>query len=152
MICDISYLWPQDKVRHEVAAQRLRRKAGIAAPRLAGIAEKGAQGIEKTASETKLHALRDDISLNGLPMTARHEEKARAAATRVARESYGKLVAYLAAPAPDVPGAEDALADEGRAGQSRRLAGEDGVAPAHRRRSADAECVTRTSRPRPVRC
>ena len=44
-------------------------------------------------------------------MTARHEEKARAAATRVARESYGKLVAYLAAPARDVPGAEDALAD-----------------------------------------
>ncbi len=39
------------------------------------------------------------------------EEKARAAATRVARESYGKLVAYLAAPGRDVPGAEDALAD-----------------------------------------
>jgi RNA polymerase sigma-70 factor (ECF subfamily) len=39
------------------------------------------------------------------------EEKARAVATRVARESYGKLVAYLAAPGRDVPGAEDALAD-----------------------------------------
>ena len=44
-------------------------------------------------------------------MTARHEEEARAAATRVARESYGKLVAFLAAPGRDVPGAEDALAD-----------------------------------------
>jgi RNA polymerase sigma-70 factor, ECF subfamily len=44
-------------------------------------------------------------------MTARDEEKARAAATRVARDSYGKLVAFLAAPARDVPGAEDALAD-----------------------------------------
>ncbi len=36
---------------------------------------------------------------------------ARAAAARAARESYGKLVAYLAAPGRDVPGAEDALAD-----------------------------------------
>jgi RNA polymerase sigma-70 factor, ECF subfamily len=44
-------------------------------------------------------------------MTLRHEEEARAAATRVARESYGKLVAFLAAPARDVPGAEDALAE-----------------------------------------
>ena len=34
--------------------------------------------------------------LSGLAMT--HEADARAAATRVARESYGKLVAYLAAP------------------------------------------------------
>jgi RNA polymerase sigma-70 factor (ECF subfamily) len=38
-------------------------------------------------------------------------ERARAAAARAARESYGKLVAYLAAPNRDVPGAEDALAD-----------------------------------------
>ena len=44
-------------------------------------------------------------------MTAHHEEQARAAATRVARESYGKLIAFLAAPGRDVPGAEDALAD-----------------------------------------
>jgi RNA polymerase sigma-70 factor (ECF subfamily) len=36
---------------------------------------------------------------------------ARAAATRVARESYGKLVAFLAAPGRDVPGAEDALSE-----------------------------------------
>jgi RNA polymerase sigma-70 factor, ECF subfamily len=36
---------------------------------------------------------------------------ARAVAARVARESYGKLVAYLAAASRDVPGAEDALAD-----------------------------------------
>src|SRR5208282_3347255 len=38
-------------------------------------------------------------------------EAAARAATRVARESYGKLVAFLAAPARDVPGAEDALSD-----------------------------------------
>jgi RNA polymerase sigma-70 factor, ECF subfamily len=44
-------------------------------------------------------------------MASRHEELARAAATRVARESYGKLIAFLAAPGRDVPGAEDALAD-----------------------------------------
>lgn len=36
---------------------------------------------------------------------------AQAAATRVARESYGKLVAFLAAPGRDVPGAEDALSE-----------------------------------------
>ena len=42
---------------------------------------------------------------------ARRDADARAAAARVARESYGKLVAYLAAASRDVPGAEDALAD-----------------------------------------
>jgi len=36
---------------------------------------------------------------------------ARAAAERAARESYGRLVAYLAAPRRDVPAAEDALSD-----------------------------------------
>ena len=79
-------------------------------------------------------------------MTARHEEKARAAATRVARESYGKLVAYLAAPARDVPGRRRRarrrlcrrprrLANEGCADQSRGLAGEDRAAAAHRCRA-----------------
>ena len=43
--------------------------------------------------------------------TARRDADARAVAARVARESYGKLVAYLAAASRDVPGAEDALAD-----------------------------------------
>jgi RNA polymerase sigma-70 factor (ECF subfamily) len=43
--------------------------------------------------------------------TAISQAKARAAAARAARESYGKLVAFLAAPNRDVPGAEDALAD-----------------------------------------
>jgi RNA polymerase sigma-70 factor, ECF subfamily len=55
-----------------------------------------------TASKTKLHTSR----LGPLPSA-----DARAAAARVARESYGKLVAYLAASSRDVPGAEDALAD-----------------------------------------
>jgi RNA polymerase sigma-70 factor, ECF subfamily len=41
----------------------------------------------------------------------RGDAAARTVAARVARESYGKLVAYLAAPSRDVPGAEDALAD-----------------------------------------
>jgi RNA polymerase sigma-70 factor (ECF subfamily) len=40
-----------------------------------------------------------------------HEQQARAAAEAVARGSYGKLVAYLAARTRDVAGAEDALAD-----------------------------------------
>src|SRR5687767_8451880 len=34
-----------------------------------------------------------------------------AAAERVARESYGRLLALLAAPTRDIPAAEDALAD-----------------------------------------
>ena len=39
------------------------------------------------------------------------DTKARTAAARAARESYGKLLAFLAARSRDVPGAEDALAD-----------------------------------------
>jgi len=42
---------------------------------------------------------------------AERKAAARAAATRIARESYGKLVAFLAAPGRDVPGAEDALSE-----------------------------------------
>src|SRR5271156_7026873 len=45
------------------------------------------------------------------PMAVSRDTAARATAARVARESYGKLVAYLAAASRDVPGAEDALAD-----------------------------------------
>jgi RNA polymerase sigma-70 factor, ECF subfamily len=55
-----------------------------------------------TSSKTKLHTSRR----GPLPSA-----DARAAAALVARESYGKLVAYLAASSRDVPGAEDALAD-----------------------------------------
>lgn len=40
-----------------------------------------------------------------------HSSEARRAAERVARESYGRLVAFLAARTRDVAGAEDALAD-----------------------------------------
>ncbi|HLX99326.1 MAG TPA: DUF6596 domain-containing protein [Roseiarcus sp.] len=58
-----------------------------------------------TAPKTKLHTLPRE------PIAARRDADARAAAARVARESYGKLVAYLAAGSRDVPGAEDALAD-----------------------------------------
>ncbi len=39
------------------------------------------------------------------------DDAARAAAEAVARRSYGKLVAFLAARTGDVAGAEDALAD-----------------------------------------
>ena len=62
-----------------------------------------------TESETKTHVQPERGSSPGLAMT--READARAAAARVARESYGKLVAYLAASSRDVPGAEDALAD-----------------------------------------
>ena len=48
---------------------------------------------------------------DGLETPALRDAGARAVAARVARESYGKLVAYLAASSRDVPSAEDALAD-----------------------------------------
>jgi RNA polymerase sigma-70 factor (ECF subfamily) len=44
-------------------------------------------------------------------VTQDHEQQARAAAEAVARGSYGKLVAYLAARTRDVAGAEDALCE-----------------------------------------
>jgi RNA polymerase sigma-70 factor, ECF subfamily len=51
------------------------------------------------------------IRIEDAPTTGRHDADANAAAGRIARESYGKLVAYLAAASRDVPSAEDALAD-----------------------------------------
>jgi RNA polymerase sigma-70 factor, ECF subfamily len=63
-----------------------------------------------TKPKTRLHTPRAPTP-GSLPMAARHDADARAVAARVARESYGKLVAYLAASSRDVPGAEDALAD-----------------------------------------
>jgi RNA polymerase sigma-70 factor (ECF subfamily) len=44
-------------------------------------------------------------------MPRRGDEPVRAAAERVARRSYGKLVAFLASRTRDVPAAEDALSD-----------------------------------------
>src|ERR1043166_3627754 len=44
-------------------------------------------------------------------MLQESDEPARAAAESVARRSYGKLVAFLAARTGDVAGAEDALAE-----------------------------------------
>src|SRR5438876_1107267 len=75
--------------------------------------EMAPQAIEKIDSAPENGAACDDEGGAGeIRMTAPDgTTKARAAATRVARESYGKLVAFLAAPGRDVPGAEDALAD-----------------------------------------
>ncbi len=64
-----------------------------------------------TVLETKLRSPPDLRRLGELRAPGCGETEARAAAARVARESYGKLVAYLAAGSRDVPGAEDALAD-----------------------------------------
>jgi RNA polymerase sigma-70 factor, ECF subfamily len=44
-------------------------------------------------------------------LTRRNEEAAHAVAERVARQSYGKLVAFLAARTRNVPAAEDALSE-----------------------------------------
>src|SRR5271154_2930609 len=63
-----------------------------------------------TKPKMRLHTPRAPTP-GSLPMAAPHDADARAVAARVARESYGKLVAYLAASSRDVPGAEDALAD-----------------------------------------
>ena len=62
-----------------------------------------------TELETKTQTQPKEGLSTGLALI--RETEARAAAARVARESYGKLVAYLAASSRDVPGAEDALAD-----------------------------------------
>src|ERR1700728_1692297 len=63
-----------------------------------------------TQPKTKLCASPRPLQQGSFP-TARHAGDARAIAAHVARESYGKLVAYLAAASRNVPGAEDALAD-----------------------------------------
>jgi RNA polymerase sigma-70 factor, ECF subfamily len=63
-----------------------------------------------TQPKTKLHTTLEPPRRSS-PVAARRDADARAAAARVARESYGKLVAYVAAASRDVPGAEDALAD-----------------------------------------
>src|ERR1700679_4378210 len=62
-------------------------------------------------TNTKLKVLRRGPTSEPSPATARGAAEASAVAARVARESYGKLVAFLAAASRDVPGAEDALAD-----------------------------------------
>jgi RNA polymerase sigma-70 factor (ECF subfamily) len=85
------------------------------------------------------------------PVAARCDVEARAAAARVARESYGKLVAYLAASSRDVPGAEDALADAFAAAlavwpnQGVPLNPEGWLAKAARRRLIDAARRRRTA-------
>jgi RNA polymerase sigma-70 factor (ECF subfamily) len=63
-----------------------------------------------TQPKTKLRASPRPLPQGSFP-TARHAGDARAIAAHVARESYGKLVAYLAATSRNVPAAEDALAD-----------------------------------------
>ncbi len=64
-----------------------------------------------TQPKTQLRGRRQAPTPDRSQTAARRDEDARGAAARVARESYGKLVAYLAASSRDVPGAEDALAD-----------------------------------------
>src|SRR5260370_12130707 len=51
------------------------------------------------------------MGLRGSTAMAGAVEHAHKAAERVARESYGRLLAFLAVRARDVAGAEDALAD-----------------------------------------
>ena len=85
------------------------------------------------------------------PLAVLRDAAARAAADRVARESYGKLVAYLAAASRDVPGAEDALADAFAAAlavwpnQGVPLNPEGWLAKAARRRLIDAARRRRTA-------
>ncbi len=62
-----------------------------------------------TQPTTKLRSVRP-LPQGSFP-TPRRAGDARAIAAHVARESYGKLLAYLAASSRNVPAAEDALAD-----------------------------------------
>jgi RNA polymerase sigma-70 factor, ECF subfamily len=64
-----------------------------------------------TKPNTKLRTLQHGPPRGPSPMAPPGDTDARTTAARVARESYGKLVAYLAASSRDVPGSEDALAD-----------------------------------------
>ena len=99
-----------------------------------------------TQPKTKLGAPRRAPAPGPSPISARCDADARAAAARVARESYGKLVAYLAAASRDLPGAEDALADaftsalavwptQGVPLNPEGLAGQGRAASPHRRRA-----------------
>jgi RNA polymerase sigma-70 factor, ECF subfamily len=76
-----------------------------------GATEKGAELIEMTRPKPKPRAPPLGPPRGAVPSAGSRDADARAAAARVARESYGKLVAYLAASSRDVPRAEDALAD-----------------------------------------
>ena len=64
-----------------------------------------------SAPKTKPQAQRREPTPDTSPVASRRVAEAHAVAARVARESYGKLVAYLAAASRNVPAAEDALAD-----------------------------------------
>jgi RNA polymerase sigma-70 factor, ECF subfamily len=64
-----------------------------------------------SAPKTKPQAQRREPAPDASPVASRRAVEAHAVAARVARESYGKLVAYLAAASRNVPAAEDALAD-----------------------------------------
>src|SRR4051812_6623225 len=55
--------------------------------------------------------LGDGVMLLSAPVDSEPIEEIRRTAERVARESYGKLVAFLSARTRDVAGAEDALSD-----------------------------------------
>ena len=108
--------------------------------------------LEMTELKTKSHS-----APASLQTPARRDADARAVAARVARESYGKLVAYLAAASRDVPGAEDALADAfavracrlagpRRALEPGRLARDGGAAAPDRRRAQAAQRRQRVGR------
>src|SRR3984885_983085 len=103
-----------------------------------------------TELKTKWHIPRG-LPPEASPMAVGRDTAARATAARVARESYGKLVAYLAAASRDVPGAEDALADAFAAAlavwpnQGVPLNPEGWLAKAARRRLIDAARRRRTA-------
>jgi RNA polymerase sigma-70 factor, ECF subfamily len=67
--------------------------------------------MDMTRPKAKIFAPPEGPAPSAFQIPARPDADAGGAAARVARESYGKLVAYLAAASRDVPGAEDALAD-----------------------------------------
>lgn len=85
-------------------------------------------------------------------MSGSEGEKAHRTVERVARESYGRLVAYLSVPTRDLAGAEDALSEallkaadclaaRRRAPKSRGLVAHDSAPLAHRFLSSSTSSI-----------
>jgi hypothetical protein len=83
-------------------------------------------------------------------MTAADQEDVHRTIEQIARESYGRFVAYLSSHTRDVAGAEDALNSSAhrravglRAAKSRGVAADDGAPLAHRFYSSSTSCFSR---------
>src|ERR1700688_5164376 len=65
------------------------------------------QRMSRLREDQRMSGLREDQGMSSL----REDQRAQARVAQVARDSYGRLLAVLAAPTRDIATAEDALAD-----------------------------------------